>query len=816
MISNRSKCGKSRSIGLHTLNRQYLQARHLYPLLSRLEDVKWMLPIRGKHRKDKFFRYEYLHSKLATCIVLLSSKSKFCRLQDLVAQFLDMDSEILSDKNDIYNNKHTARADHDHTSIVYLMFSPHCKACYIGETTTKYRISTHAKEAAKPSKRAQSCHHKMRKIGFHRFTTLTVGLSRKTDRKSLEAALIDKYSNKLPLMNVDHNSSLHLRHTNTTRSTPRPTKVERAAASLQHSTKTSPSAIAPMIQPTVIPTIVFHSGAAGATSGFVESGKCAVMAAFDNDPDACAIHRAIHPSIPMIRHDLHTDMDKTIAIIKSIVPRGMRSLLHLHFSPPCQGLSSANRHAQPERGMANVIWCFKLFKKLGAKYFTMENVPSMLDHIPDFVKKKFHCEVVDMSVMADLHQSRKRAIITNFKQRYTRSNSKFDMAANSKLNIPSHYQQLNNYGNARSIFEPAFTVVGRQMHFYDTETQQKVKMTTEQAWALQGGTRSSFHRFQSVGLPVTKQLLHIGNMLPRPAAREIFESLCYHHSKSVGNQHRQREMISASHGMSCFTWNRRSFFSLQECLKKSISDGSGDSRTIRVRLQPYDCTKLGLIAGIFKADKIKARLVDGTSIKLTLPALVTLLRQKRVTKIRFRRLRLRAGDESLAARIVENIKRSPKRIHRHCADCTLNDIFIVYRTATDITPKGKEFEYAKIKSAITRYCKGRYGVHPSPRFYFKIQTPHGIKRSVFKSFTRQLLQNIPIPGMVKKHILTSSVFSFTKHRSIGDILCNHTKWGKIWSLSSPWQCNCRHLRTPKAGKAPHSTVFEATYRRLPR
>jgi site-specific DNA-cytosine methylase len=519
------------------------------------------------------------------------------------------------------------------------------------------------------------------------------------------------------------------------------------------------------------------------------------MAAFDNDPEACAIHRAIHPSIPMVRHDLHVDLDATIKIIKKIVPRKMRSLLHLHFSPPCQDLSSANKHANPDRGMANVIWCFELFQKLGAKYFTMENVPSMLDHIPDFVKRKFHCEVVDMSVIADLHQSRKRAIITNFKQRYTRSNSKLDMAVNSKINIPSHYQQLNNYGNIRSIFEPAFTVVGRQMHFYDTEAQQKVKMTAEQAWAIQGGTRSSFLRMQPVGLPTTKQFPHIGNMLPRPAAREIFESLCYQHGKSVGRQHRPLGSDAGTQqGLSCFLWEGKSFFSLQECMKATIDDSNGDSQTIRVRQQPYDYTNLGKVAGLFKTDKIKVRLADGTSIRPTLRGLVTLLRQRRVTKIRFRRLRLRAGDASHAARIVENIKRSPRRIHRHCADCTLNDLFIVYRTVTELTPKGKEFEYSKIKSAITRYCKGRYNTHPSPRFYFKIQTLHGIKRGVFKSFTRQLLQNIPIPGMVKQHILASSVFSFTKHKSIGDILCNHTKWGKNWSRSKPWQCHCRHLK----------------------
>ena len=61
------------------------------------------------------------------------------------------------------------------------------------------------------------------------------------------------------------------------------------------------------------------------------------------------------------------------------------------------------------RGMANVTWCFRLFKRMGAKYITMENVPKMLDLLPDRLHQQYHSDVIDMSEISSLHQSRQIA-----------------------------------------------------------------------------------------------------------------------------------------------------------------------------------------------------------------------------------------------------------------------------------------------------------------------------------------------------------------------------------------------------------------------
>ena len=213
----------------------------MYPLLHRLEDIKWMLTVRGYHRTDIKYRYDHLHARLATCIVLLGSKSRFRRLRELVHFFANPNEDMRKHKNGVYDRNGTVREDSEKTNVIYLMFSPYSKACYIGETKTKARIATHAKESYKPTKNAQKCHFKMNKIGFQKFVCIPVGLRSTVDRKGMEARLIKKYSGVLPLMNVEHNKSHLPTFRDNNKDTPRAQKAERQKQARDHVVKTTPS-----------------------------------------------------------------------------------------------------------------------------------------------------------------------------------------------------------------------------------------------------------------------------------------------------------------------------------------------------------------------------------------------------------------------------------------------------------------------------------------------------------------------------------------------------------------------------------------------
>jgi hypothetical protein len=76
------------------------------------------------------------------------------------------------------------------------------------------------------------------------------------------------------------------------------------------------------VQPFKVNTLVFYSGAGGATAGFLESGKSNVLAAFDNDSTACRIHQALYPLVKMVQYDLHGEIKHTMAKIAKVSESG--------------------------------------------------------------------------------------------------------------------------------------------------------------------------------------------------------------------------------------------------------------------------------------------------------------------------------------------------------------------------------------------------------------------------------------------------------------------------------------------------------------
>jgi hypothetical protein len=94
LAKSHTLCNLSTNVKHLIKARKYLQPKHMYQLLHRLEDIKFMMAMDGKVRTSLCYRYDALHAVLASCIVLLSPKSKFRRLQELVSEFLAFDGDL--------------------------------------------------------------------------------------------------------------------------------------------------------------------------------------------------------------------------------------------------------------------------------------------------------------------------------------------------------------------------------------------------------------------------------------------------------------------------------------------------------------------------------------------------------------------------------------------------------------------------------------------------------------------------------------------------------------------------------------------------
>jgi hypothetical protein len=194
-------------------------------------------------------------------------------------------------------------------------------------------------------------------------------------------------------------------------------------------------------------------------------------------------------------------------------------------------------------------------------------------------------------------------------------------------------------------------------------------------------------------------------------------------------------------------------------------------------LKPSDITNYKAMLGKFTASEASLLLRDCTTVTTTFVTALQQLKYGTCVRVKLKHLEFRVsvGDAEYAMRVAEKPKQSPNSIWRLCSDYTLHDLFTLYKAVHTHTPTGEEHVYAKVKYTITWYTKRRFNVHLNPKIYLQVPTMHGLQRLLFKRLASAFLANLIIPGMVKQHVVTSSVFSFIKHQSTGDILCNHTR-----------------------------------------
>lgn len=124
---------------------------------------------------------------------------------------------------------------------------------------------------------------------------------------------------------------------------------------------------------TIAPTAVdLYSGCGAVTQGLVDAGF-RVVAAVDNDPNACATYRLNHPGVKLYDTD-----------IKRVNPAILRKdqlcdedLDLLVICAPCQPFSSQNRSGAPDSRVRLVLQSIRFAEVLKPKLIFFENVPGL-------------------------------------------------------------------------------------------------------------------------------------------------------------------------------------------------------------------------------------------------------------------------------------------------------------------------------------------------------------------------------------------------------------------------------------------------------
>ena len=119
--------------------------------------------------------------------------------------------------------------------------------------------------------------------------------------------------------------------------------------------------------------------------GFSEGAKLAgldVVLAVDCWAEALKVHAANHPDT---RHELLTlggtvTLERVAELIRLVVDERP---YHLHGSPPCQELSTANPNGDPLKGLVLVDWFLDLVKELKPPTWSMEQVKPVIKYLPN-------------------------------------------------------------------------------------------------------------------------------------------------------------------------------------------------------------------------------------------------------------------------------------------------------------------------------------------------------------------------------------------------------------------------------------------------
>ena len=274
--------------------RKYLQARHMYPLLYRLEDIKYRLGVLKEFRSRAAIEFNSLHAQLSLCITYLSGRTRSHHLTNFVGEIGAIHEDVGKAKLTDSPREQYARRN-DEVNVIYCGFSVHTSRVYLGESKSTFRVSDHRRISCRSDAAShpdvQRCQSFMARTGHWMFAHKMWYFKSKFDRKVHERFFIKKYNFAL---NVVSRSRSPCASMTNLRTTSRPSQSVRRRTNFSSLRMLSvPSAIANV----KLPAILLFGGAGGATSGILASGKFDVKLVVEYDLQVVKLHKKLYPHV---------------------------------------------------------------------------------------------------------------------------------------------------------------------------------------------------------------------------------------------------------------------------------------------------------------------------------------------------------------------------------------------------------------------------------------------------------------------------------------------------------------------------------------
>ena len=270
-------------------------------------------------------------------------------------------------------------------------------------------------------------------------------------------------------------------------------------------------------------------GAGGFSTGAVKCGTKVILA-IDIWDTALETHKLNHPDCQHLNYHLGGNKQKTIEMIYHYIHHFIPKLkkndkIHIHGSPPCQNLSTANNYESKdqEKGLKLTFWTIDLFikmEKLGIiDSWTIEQVNNVafrkkLDKVRNIFYKIFNMEEYNVP------QTRSRVIVSNI----SLDNVKKKKPTLVKFDENIKYVEnamCKNYTMYRSITEPFYTIVSSS-HYLCDKNKNRIKTISPQEMSLVQTFPKKYQFYYKTILDYKKQ---IANSVPPNFAKQLLESI---------------------------------------------------------------------------------------------------------------------------------------------------------------------------------------------------------------------------------------------------------------------------------------------------
>lgn len=235
-------------------------------------------------------------------------------------------------------------------------------------------------------------------------------------------------------------------------------------------------------------------GMGGFSCGASQAGADVVLA-IDSWAAALDTHKLNHPNCRHVQMELGGDLNKMADFILSQIPKG--APWHLHASPPCQLLSSANRmNYNPTKGMRLVNWSLALIALCRPTTWSLEQVPAAAKFLQ---RRHIRCSIADASWYG-VPQTRQRCFAGNgwsFPPPIVTTASKRPSIASALSYVAKEATHCRGNSNSRAIYRNGRHLGNRRLYQWEG-----FRSIHEPSYTLLGhGRRLQLYRKGRNGLP---------------------------------------------------------------------------------------------------------------------------------------------------------------------------------------------------------------------------------------------------------------------------------------------------------------------------